>query len=46
MSIVANTVNRIKQTQYSKYYTISNNVLLMKDRTADSFITFRSQLKT
>jgi len=29
MSIVVNTVNRIKQTQYSKYQTMSNKILLM-----------------
>ena len=28
---LSNTVNRIKQTQYSKYETISNKIPLMKD---------------
>jgi len=30
MSIVINTVNRIKQKQCSKYQTISNKILLIK----------------
>ena len=26
------TVNRIKQSQYNKYQTVANKILLMKDR--------------